>query len=122
MVDENRAVFAEDRNETTVVRAYLEALERERLQPGGVGQRDSIEGRVRASDAHQADAGLIGDSKLNGHSPGAIDTEVDLAALEAEFVAVASSYGRRRGICYAAWRVVGVDPAVLGRAGITATT
>ena len=122
MVDENRAVFAADRNETTVVRAYLEALERERLQADGVGQRRSIEGCMRASDAHRAGAGWIGDSKLNGHSPGAFDTEVDLTALEAEFVAVASSYGRRRGICYAAWRVVGVDPAVLGRAGITATT
>ena len=115
MADENRAGFAADRNETTIVRAYLEALERERLQPGGVGQRGSIEG-LRASDPHQAGAGLLGDS------PEAFDTEVDLTALEAEFVIVASSYGRRRGICYAAWRVVGVDPAVLGRAGITATT
>ena len=122
MVDENRAVFAADRNETTVVRAYLEALERERLQADAVRQRGSIEGCMRARDAHRAGAGWIGDSKLNGHSPGAFDTEVDLTALEAEFVAVASSYGRRRGICYAAWRVVGVDPAVLGRAGITATT
>jgi hypothetical protein len=119
MVDENRAEIAAHRNETTVVKAYLEALERERLQPGAVGQRSS-EGCLRASDAHQADTGLIGDSKLNGHSPEAFDTEVDLKALEAEFVAVASSYGRRRGICYAAWRVVGVDPVVLGRAGITA--
>jgi hypothetical protein len=118
MADENRAVFAEDRNETTVVRAYLEALERERLQADGVGQR----GSMRASDAHEAGAGLIGHSKRNGRSPGAFDTEVDSRALEAEFVAVASSYGRRRGICYAAWRVVGVDPVVLGRAGITATT
>lgn len=121
MADENRAGFAADRHETTVVRAYLEALDRERLQAGGVGLRGAIEG-LRASDAHQAGAGLNGHSKLNGHSPGAFDTKVDLTALEAEFVAVASSYGRRRGICYAAWRVVGVDPAVLGRAGITATT
>jgi len=122
MVDENRAAFAAYRNETTVVKAYLEALERERLQADAVRQRGSIEGCMRARDAHRAGAGWIGDSKLNGHSPGAFDTDVDLTALEAEFVAVASSYGRRRGICYAAWRVVGVDPAVLGRAGITATT
>jgi hypothetical protein len=121
MVDENRAVVAADRHEATVVRAYLTALDRERLQPDRVGQRGSIEG-LRASDAHEAGAGVLGDSKLNGHSPWGFDTEVDLTALEVEFVAVASSYGRRRGICYAAWRVVVVDPAVLGRAGITATT
>ena len=90
MVDENRAVFAADRNETTVVRAYLEALERERLQADGVGQRGSIEGCLRASDAHQAGAGWIGDSKLNGHSPGAFDTEVDLDGARGRI--------RRRGI------------------------
>ena len=76
MVDENRAAFAAHRNETTVVKAYLEALERERLQPGGVGQRGS-ERCLRASDAQQAGAGLLGNSKLSGHSSEAFDTAPD---------------------------------------------
>lgn len=121
MVDENFAVFAAHRNETMAVRAYLEALERERLQPDGGGHQGSPERRLPVSDAHQAGGYWTGRSRRNGHGPGAIVTDVDLTVLEEKFVAVASSYGNRRGICYAAWRVVGVDPAVLRKAGITAS-
>jgi hypothetical protein len=32
---------------------------------------------------------------------------------------VAAEYGQRKGISYAAWRELGVSPAVLKRAGIT---
>ena len=39
-------------------------------------------------------------------------------ATEDHFVHAAYRYGQRRGICYAAWREVGVDPAVLRKAGI----
>jgi hypothetical protein len=40
-------------------------------------------------------------------------------ATEDHFVDAAYRYGQRRGICYAAWREVGVDAAVLRKAGIT---
>ena len=39
-------------------------------------------------------------------------------ALEREFVYVANSFSRRRGISYDAWREVGVSAAVLERADI----
>ena len=42
-----------------------------------------------------------------------------MTALEAEFVKVAKSYGERTGVSYAAWRAVGVTPAVLKAAGIS---
>ena len=45
--------------------------------------------------------------------------QVDLASLEEAFVSVAASYSKRQGISYAAWRDVGVPPAVLTRAGVT---
>ena len=48
----------------------------------------------------------------------AMQTKVDLSELEDEFVAVAATYGARKGISYAAWREVGVDAAVLKRAGV----
>jgi len=38
---------------------------------------------------------------------------------EDDFVDAAYRYGQRRGICYAAWREVGVDATVLQKAGIT---
>ena len=46
------------------------------------------------------------------------DSTVDLQALEDEFAASAAPYGARKGITYAAWRQLGVDPAVLRKAGI----
>lgn len=42
----------------------------------------------------------------------------DPAQYERDFIRVARSYGDRNGITYAAWRQVGVDAAVLERAGI----
>ena len=44
---------------------------------------------------------------------------MDLSGLEADFVAVAKEYSQRKGISYAAWREVGVEPAVLKKAGVT---
>jgi hypothetical protein len=44
--------------------------------------------------------------------------KVDISALEEGFVAVAKSYSLRQGISYATWREIGVDAAVLKRAGI----
>ena len=44
---------------------------------------------------------------------------VDLGAFEEDFVAAASGYSDRKGISYAAWRELGVPPAVLKRAGIS---
>ena len=45
-----------------------------------------------------------------------------LSALEADFVSAARSYSERKGISYAAWRAVGVPPAVLKKAGISRTS
>jgi hypothetical protein len=54
------------------------------------------------------------ENELNSQSSG-----VDHAALEKTFISVAKSYGERQGISYAAWREVGVDAAVLKKAGIS---
>ncbi len=42
----------------------------------------------------------------------------DMAELERAFVRVARAYGERHDISYSAWRQVGVDAGVLGKAGI----
>ena len=49
----------------------------------------------------------------------AFETKVDLTGLEEEFVQAAGAYSARKGISYAAWRELGVEPAVLKRAGIS---
>ena len=48
-----------------------------------------------------------------------MQNKVDPKELEAGFVKVAGSYSARKGISYAAWRAVGVEPAVLKKAGIS---
>lgn len=42
----------------------------------------------------------------------------DLDELETAFVGVAAAYSERQGLTYAAWRAVGVPPAVLKRADV----
>jgi hypothetical protein len=39
-------------------------------------------------------------------------------ALEDAFIAVAGPYSARKGLTYAAWRAVGVEPRVLRAAGV----
>ena len=50
-----------------------------------------------------------------------LTTAPDLSGLEDDFVETARIYGERKGITYAAWRELGVPPAVLKRAGIGRT-
>lgn len=118
MVEGHRAVFGAAWNECAVVRAYLEAVEGERLRRSGVGTPRPVARRWCAGDSRRVRADLFAGLTLDGHVTGV--TETDLAALEDRFVAVAYHYGARRGICYGAWRAVGVHPTVLRRAGITA--
>jgi hypothetical protein len=48
-----------------------------------------------------------------------MDQAVDLRAIEGAFIKVAKSYSERQKISYASWRDVGVEAAVLKKAGIT---
>jgi hypothetical protein len=50
---------------------------------------------------------------------GSTTSTVDISDLEERFVVAAKSYSDRRGISYAAWRELGVDPAVLKKAVVT---
>jgi hypothetical protein len=47
-----------------------------------------------------------------------MEATVDIAALEAAFVAAAKPYSDRKGINYTTWREVGVPADVLARAGL----
>ena len=47
------------------------------------------------------------------------ENKADLEGLEVDFVQTAKGYSERKGISYAAWRELGVDAAVLKKAGIS---
>jgi hypothetical protein len=125
MSNEHKAALAEGRNQSRSVRVYLDALESHKPKRGRKRTPESIKRRLSLIDKELASADPLKrvqlvqeqlDLRAELDSMGA---KVDLAALEADFVGAARSYSERKGISYAAWRAVGVPPAVLKKAGIS---
>jgi len=87
-----------------------------------IGFIDHVFGRDVASFRDQvrrlAEGIAHGDLDLEAHLAVG-DNQLDLEALEVEFIATACAYGERKGISYSAWREVGVEPRVLKAAGIS---
>ena len=125
MSDEHKAALAEGRNQGRSVRRYLEALEAHRPKRGRKRTPDSIKKRLDRIEAELESADplkrlqLIQERLDLRNELESVSTKVDLSELEAEFVAAAAPYSARKGITYAAWRELGVDAAVLKRAGIS---
>ncbi|HEX4820981.1 MAG TPA: hypothetical protein VFV00_12320 [Acidimicrobiales bacterium] len=124
MTDEHKKALAEGREQGRAIRAYLEALESTKPKRGRKRTADSIKKRIDAieRDLESADplkALNLRQERRNlyGELAG-IDDKVDVAEMEAGFIAAAKSYGERRGIAYEVWREAGVAPEVLEKAGI----
>ena len=100
MSDTHKAALAEGRAQGRAVRHYLEALESSKPKRGRKRTRESVAKRLEAELA-------------------ADEETVDLAGIEAEFLAAAKPYSERKGISYAAWREIGVPASTLRAAGIT---
>lgn len=127
MSEEHKTALAEGRDQGRSVRLYLEALDANKPRRGRKRTRESITKRLDAIETelptvdplkrlHLIQERLDLRSELETGDAGA-----DLTELEAGFVAVAASYGERKGITYSAWRELGVPAAVLTRASITRT-
>ncbi len=107
------------------MRRYLEALEANKPRPGRKRTRESVERRLATIEEELSSADalsrlhLVQERENLQAELSSTTEEVDLSHLEEEFVAVAKGYGERKAISYASWREVGVDAAVLQRAGIT---
>ncbi len=123
--DEHKAAMAEGRVEGRVVRDYLDALRNSKGKPGRKRTPDSVAKRLAAINQEIAGASPVRELELVQErfdlerELASMQTKVDPKSLEAGFVEVAASYSSRKGISYAAWRAVGVEPAVLKRAGIS---
>lgn len=125
MSDEHKAALAEGRNQGRSVRRYLEALEAHKPKRGRKRTPESVQKRLDRIDVELGSADPLKrlqliqerlDLKTELEHVGA---KVDLTELEAEFVGAAKAYSQRKGISYSAWRELGVDAAVLKRAGIS---
>ena len=125
MTDEHKAALAMGRNEGNAVRNYLEALRSNKPKRGRRRTRESIAGRLSAIDDELTTADPMNELRLRQErrdlqaEMASLGAKVDISALENGFVAVGKSYSARQGISYATWREIGVDAAVLKRAGIS---
>lgn len=125
MSDDHKTALAEGRDQGRAVRRYLEALEANKPRRGRKRSPESIAKRLDAIEADLPTADplkrlhLIQERLDLQAALEASEAGTDLADLEAGFVAVAASYGERKGITYSAWRELGVPAPVLTRAGIS---
>ncbi|MDQ6949623.1 MAG: hypothetical protein M3256_26090 [Actinomycetota bacterium] len=125
MSNEHKAALAEGREQGRAVRRYLEALEATKPRRGRKRTPAKMEKRLAVIEEALPTADPLSRVHLvqerfdlqsylaNG------EDQIDLSALEAEFIDTAASYGERKGISYMAWREVGVAPRVLKAAGIS---
>lgn len=125
MSDEHKAALAAGRQQGITVRKYLEALDAHKPKRGRKRTTESIEKQLKSIEAKLADADALARLSLVQQRMdlvgelGSLQAGVDLSGLEADFVSVAKEYSQRKGISYAAWREVGVEPGVLKKAGVT---
>ena len=125
MSDAHKAALSVGRTEGKVVRDYLEALRANKPVRGRKRTPESIAKRLAAIDNEIGSADAVKELRLVQEridlkaEVAAMGTTVDMSALEAEFVKVAKAYGDRTGVSLAAWRTVGISPAVLKAAGIS---
>lgn len=126
MSDEHKAALAEGRSQGRAVRVYLEAIAANKPKRGRKRTPDSIKKRLATVEAELATADPLSKLQLTQEQldlQAELDSldgpTVDLSALEADFIAAAAGYAQRKGLSYAAFRAVGVQPAVLAKAGIS---
>ncbi len=127
MSAEHKAALAKGREQGRVVREYLAALAEEK-KPGRKLDPETVQHRIEETQ-QQVDAEpdpakrveLI-QKRLDYEDRLAdMGEQVDLEAMEKDFVKAAKEYSERKGITYSAWREAGVPAAVLKEAGIPRT-
>ena len=126
MSEDHKVALAAGRAQGKAVRDYLEALEGSKPKRGRPRTAEIVRQQLDAIPRALDNADAVGRLQLIQKR---IDLEaelerlegstVDISALEEAFVQVAAAYGKAKGISYAAWREIGVDAAVLKRAGVT---
>lgn len=125
VTNEHKAAMAEGRTQSRAIATYLEALESHKPKRGRKRTPDSIDKRLGAIDKSLETANPIKRLSLIQERLDLLNEKellsgsVDLTAYEDDFVDAAKGYSDRKGISYAAWRELGVPPAILKKAGIS---
>ena len=127
MTEEHKAALAKGREQGRVVREYLAALNQEK-KPGRKLDPETLQQRIEETQ-QQIDAETDPAKRVEliqkrlDYEERLANTgeQVDLEALQKDFVKEAKEYSERKGITYSAWREAGVPAAVLKEAGIPRT-
>lgn len=124
MSDDHKAALAQGRHESRVVREYLEALKSTKPKRGRKRTAESIQKRLDKIESELSAADPLNELLLLQERRDlqdefeALGSGADISSAEAEFVKIALAYSNRRHISYATWREIGVEAAVLKKAGI----
>ena len=127
MTAEHKAALAEGREQGRDIRAYLDALERNKPKRGRKRTPTSIAKRLATIDATIAEADPLKrlqlvQERIDLHAElERLTNDPDISALEKAFIESAGPYSARKNISYAAWRELGVPAPVLRSAGISRT-
>ncbi|MEY3618266.1 MAG: hypothetical protein RL726_964 [Actinomycetota bacterium] len=125
MTKAHKQALAAGRAEGKIVRDYLEALKRTKPKRGRKRTPESIKRRLNTIKTEYENVDAVTQLKYAQErldlaiELAELTAKIDVGPLEKSFVKIAKAYGERNGITYTAWREIGVDPAVLKRAGIT---
>ncbi len=125
MSNDHKAALNEGRQQGRIVRTYLEGLDATRPKRGRKRTKETVAKRIDAIEIEMERAQplrkleMIQERIDLQEELAKFDTTVDIAALEKEFIGVAKSYAERKGISYAAFRELGIEAAVLKKAGIS---
>jgi hypothetical protein len=125
MTAEHKAALAEGRAQSRAVRTYLDALEAHKPKRGRKRTPESIAKRLAKIDQDLEAAESLKRLQLIQERLDLLaekenmENKPDFDALKVGFVTNAKGYGERKGISYAAWRELGIEPAVLQEAGIS---
>jgi hypothetical protein len=124
MSDGHKAALAQGRHESRVVREYLEALKSTKPKRGRKRTAESIQERLDKIESEISVADPLNELLLLQERRDlqeefqALGSGADISSAETEFVKIALTYSNRRHISYATWREIGVEAAVLKKAGI----
>ncbi len=127
MTAEHKAALAHGRALGNSVRAYLDALERNRPRRGRKRTPESIKKRLTSIENELPESSGTRRLELmqerrdlnNELAVMAVTGKTDMNAVEKGFVKAAKEYSESKGISYSTWREAGVPADVLRRAGIT---
>lgn len=126
MSDEHKARLAEGREQSRIIRHYLDALRHNAPKRGRKRTPESVEDQIqRVKERITAEMEPLRKLHLMAERDRLVREKLDLieradlTELENQFVRVAAQYSERKGISYTAWRSLGVPAHILRMAGIS---